>query len=202
MAPDYTADREVAALFPIENAVNSIDVKIIKKSACSNYITIIPISEPVLLRERNYFRLKTDDNISYRIQFDCTGNIYKGASIEDIGEGGIGVLVHAASGIVRGTGVKLSIELPQHNDAITIMGKVAHCSKSHRDARAYKIGIRFHNVKPQNMKAITDFIEQSRAGTRKSKRAHNSRFASSTEAPSIYYQYNSNFKSLDSIGPL
>jgi len=155
----YVTMKEVTILCPVRNGVCSIRARIIRQSLDGDYIAIVPISKPAVMQQRRSFRLKTGEDISYRIQFDSRGNIYKGAAIEDISDGGLGVLVHAANEIESGIKVKITIELSKHDEPIVIVGEVANCKKDNKFARAYRIGIKFTQIKEQDLHNIVTFIK-------------------------------------------
>ncbi|MDP2210110.1 MAG: PilZ domain-containing protein [Candidatus Aquicultor sp.] len=155
----YVTKKEVTILCPVRNGVCSMRARITRQTLDGDYIAITPIAKPAVMQQRRSFRLRTSEDIGYRIQFDSRGNIYKGAAIEDISDGGLGVLVHAAGEIESGTKVKITIELNKHDEPIVVLGEVANCKKHNKFARAYRVGIRFTHVKEQDLHNIVAFIK-------------------------------------------
>jgi len=144
--------------FPTEEGSCTVKIRVLRQSSDGRFIAITPINKPALRQQRQSLRLKPDENINFRIQFEGIGNIYRGITIEDISEGGLGVLVRTSREIEDGTQVKLFIELPKH-DLITILGEVANSSRYEKSSRMFRIGIRFTGIDRKNLNVITDYIK-------------------------------------------
>lgn len=143
--------------FPTDDGSCAVKVRVLKQSSDGMFIAIAPIDKPAFRQQRRSFRLKPDENISFRIQFEGIGNIYRGITIEDISEGGLGVLLRTSREIENGTQVKLFIELPKH-DLVTILGKVTNSSRYEKSPRIFRIGIRFTGINRKDLDVIAEYI--------------------------------------------
>ncbi|MCL6473316.1 MAG: PilZ domain-containing protein [Firmicutes bacterium] len=157
--PERITGRLAIATFAGENALCLVRVSIKGQSSNGTNVTIQIDGEPTYKQQRRHQRLKTDDTIIFRIQFDSNGNIYRGIKIEDISEGGLGVLIHTAGEIEKGTRARILIELAKR-EPIIILGEVTNCSKPGKSSRVYRIGIRFIDVKKEDLLYIANYVNR------------------------------------------
>jgi len=151
------AGKSINSQFPTEEGSCAVKIRVLKQSSDGMFIAVAPIDKPAFRQQRQSFRLKPEENINFRIQFEGIGNIYRGVTIEDISKGGLGVLVRTSREIENGTKVRLFIELPKH-DLITILGEVANSSRLDKSPRMFRIGIRFTGIDGKNLDTIADYI--------------------------------------------
>ncbi|HEY3374718.1 MAG TPA: PilZ domain-containing protein [Candidatus Aquicultor sp.] len=152
-------DRAVEVIFAEDMNASSMKLIVYKQSSDGTLIAVCPVGTPKPLPQRKHRRLKPSESINFRIQANTTGNIYKGAFVDDISEGGIGVIAYANSEITVGTSVHLIIEL-QADEHIIIAGTIVNCSKYEQLSKAYRIGIRFVGASEGDLKKLAAFIHQ------------------------------------------
>lgn len=71
-------------------------------------------------------------------------------------------MVYTGSQIERGSKVRLYVKLSKSEDPIVILGEIANCARHNQFLRGYRIGIRFTNIKAQDLKKITAYIAENR----------------------------------------
>ncbi len=135
------------------------------------YLALSPLENVVFLRHRRSIRIKTPENISYRVQFEGRSNIYKGIAVQDISRGGLGLLVYAASPIQEDIQARLEITLPRSNKQISAIGSVSHCIPHGNLPRMYRIGIQFTRISPHDKQTIAMYIDQHLNGPQGVKKA-------------------------------
>ena len=141
---------------------------LVEKSAENGrYIALSPSTNAQFLRRRRTIRIKAPENISYRIQFDGKSSIYKGIAVQDVGRGGIGLLVYAASPIQEGLRTQVEITIPKSNEQVAAVGKVSHCIPYGTQPRIFRIGIQFTTISPRDKQAISMYIDHHLARQRK-----------------------------------
>jgi c-di-GMP-binding flagellar brake protein YcgR len=124
------------------------------------YIALEPTSKAEFLRHRRSIRVKTKDDINYRVQFAGKSNIYKGIAVQDLGRGGIGLVVYAAGPIVERSRAEVRITLPGIPNNILAHGIVSHCIPFNDLPRTYRVGIQFTKISPTDQQLIALYIEQ------------------------------------------
>ncbi|MCL6473112.1 MAG: PilZ domain-containing protein [Firmicutes bacterium] len=124
------------------------------------YLALSPAENASFLRRRRSIRIKTPENIGYRVQFDGRSNIYKGVAVQDISLGGIGLLVYAASPIDEGSQAKVEITLPRTEEQVSVIGVISHCISYGNLPRMYRVGIQFTRVSPRDKQIIAVYIDQ------------------------------------------
>lgn len=136
-------------------------LRVVVKQHAENgvYLALSPIASAQLLKRRRAIRIKSSEDISYRVRFEGKSNIYKGIAVQDIGRGGVGLLVYAACPIQEGIQATVEIVLPQANEKVSAVGLVSHCTPYGNLPRMYRIGIRFTTVSPQDKQAIAVYID-------------------------------------------
>lgn len=139
-------------------------LRVVVKEAALNgeYLALMPAENAKFLRRRRSIRIRTWENISYRVQFDGKSNIYKGVAVEDIGRGGVGLLVYAAGPVEEGAPAKIKINLPGETDQVSATGVVTHCVTQENAPRMYRVGIKFTTISPRDQQTIAMYMQQSR----------------------------------------
>lgn len=153
----FIVGEELVAEFPTEEGACSVKIRITGQSENSSYISFAQVDRLTFEQKRETPRLRPDESVGFRIQFESIGNIYRGVTIEDISAGGIGVLVRSSREVEKGTRARLFIELPRH-DLITIYGEVMNCARSESSPRLYRIGLRFIKANPIDLKLISEYV--------------------------------------------
>jgi len=124
------------------------------------YLALSPESNIQFLRRRRMIRLKTPENIGYRVQFEGKSSIYKGIAVQDISRGGIGLLVYAASPIQEGSQAKIEISLARSSEQISALCAVTHCEPHGGLPRMYRIGLQFTLISPRDKQLVAMYIDQ------------------------------------------
>jgi len=124
------------------------------------YLALSPVSNAQFLRRRRMIRLKTPENIGYRVQFEGKSSIYKGIAVQDISRGGIGLLVYAASPIQEGSQAKIEISLSRGSEQISALGAVTHCEPHGNLPRMYRVGLQFTLISPRDKQLVAMYIDQ------------------------------------------
>lgn len=140
----------------------SLKVVIKDHAERGKYLALAPMANAEFLRRRRSIRVKTWEDISYRVQFEGKSNIYKGVAVEDIGRGGIGLLVYAAGPVQEGVEAKIRVNLPGVREQVLAGGIVSHCIAQENLPRMYRIGIRFTKISPRDQQTIAVYIDQAR----------------------------------------
>ncbi|NCO65153.1 PilZ domain-containing protein [Candidatus Aquicultor secundus] len=138
-------------------------LRVVIKQQADNcaYLALSPIASAQILKRRRAIRIKSADDISYRVRFEGKSNIYKGIAVQDIGRGGVGLLVYAASPIQEGMQAEIEIVLPQASEKACATGSVSYCIQHGNLARMYRIGIRFTTISPRDKQMIAMYIDSS-----------------------------------------
>ena len=136
---------------------------VVKESVLgAEYLALTPAENAKFLRRRRSVRIRTWENISYRVQFDGKSNIYKGVAVEDLGRGGIGLLVYAAGPVEQGVSAQIKINLPGESEQLAASGEVTHCIAQDNMPRMYRVGIKFVTISPRDQQTIAMYMEQTR----------------------------------------
>lgn len=162
-------DGAVSAMVFIPTARDLCVFKVSIKQMAENgmYLALTPTTTPEFLRHRRSVRVKTHDDISYRVQFDGKSNIYKGIAVQDIGRGGIGLVVYAAGPIPEKSHAEVKVSFPKLNEQVSAQGVVSHCIPYGSMPRTYRVGIQFTKISPSHQQAIAMYIESAAKATRR-----------------------------------
>jgi len=166
--PEFEFAESQMVFIPTARDLCSLRVAIKEWAEGGRYLALAPVGNAEFLRRRRSIRIKTWEDINYRVQFEGKSNIYKGVAVEDIGRGGIGLLVYAAGPVHEGVHTKVRINLPGISDQVSAIGVVSHCLAQENLPRMYRVGIRFTRISPRDQQAIAMYIDQARK-TEKSK---------------------------------
>lgn len=160
--PEYEPAESQVVFIPTARDFCSLRVFIKGWSEQGGYIALAPAANAEFLRQRRSVRIKASEDINYRVQFEGKSSIYKGVSVEDIGRGGIGLLVYAASSIPEGVQATVKISIPRANGQVLATGVVSYCIEHGNAPRMYRIGIKFTKISPRDQQTIAMYIDQAR----------------------------------------
>lgn len=153
------AGREINVVFAEDINAALVKLNVLKHSTSGDLIAVVPVGEPEQLQTRQHPRIKPDGSICFRLQVNATGNIYRGAFVEDISQGGIGVIVYTSGEIRRGTAINLIMELSK-GESLSVAGKVMNCSQYDKLNRTYRVGILYTDSNLPNLQKIAAFVQQ------------------------------------------
>ncbi len=146
---------------PATRDLCSLRVVVKQQAGDCAYIALSPIARAQILKRRRAIRIKSAEDISYRVRFEGKSNIYKGIAVQDIGRGGVGLLVYAASPVAEGMQAEVEISLPQASEKVSATGSVSYCIPHGNLPRMYRIGIQFTAISPQDKQTIAMYIDSS-----------------------------------------
>jgi hypothetical protein len=163
---DVVGEHEVSespmVYIPTTRDLCSLKVVVKESVLGAEYLALMPAENARFLRRRRSIRIRTWENINYRVQFDGKSNIYKGVAVEDLGRGGIGLLVYAAGPVETGASAQIKIDLPGVSEQLAASGEVTHCIAQEQMPRMYRVGIKFASISPRDQQTIAMYMERLR----------------------------------------
>lgn len=158
--PDIKYGSTVMVFVPTARDLCLFKARVEQMAEDGTYLALTPTTNAEFLRHRRSVRVKTRDDLSYRIQFAGKSSIYKGIAVQDIGRGGIGLIVYAAGPIPEKVQTEVRIVFPGTTGSVVAQGAVSHCVPYGGLPRTYRVGIKFTMISPTDQQIIAMYIDR------------------------------------------
>jgi len=156
---------EVGSLLVITRVIGrgeyNIPVKVTSISSKAQVITLQHVEEVVLIERRNYERVRAGSNVRVKLQFDGMGSsMYKSLRVQDIGGGGVSIIIRSRNPVSRGQYVNLTIDFMSSQNRVSARGKVVHCTYQKNDeSHEYILGIQFVGISAEDRAKVINYVE-------------------------------------------
>ncbi len=145
---------------PADEGSCIIPVKITGISEKGEIVAVMPIGKAQRVQRRVFPRIRTENNIQLKLQFDRYNSRYKSLRVYDISGGGVGVTIYSKNPIDVGQQARIEIELFNRTNRINAAGKVIHCTLRNSSTREYLLGIKFTEISEIDQQRIIEYVTE------------------------------------------
>lgn len=145
---------------PTDEGSCVIPVKVTAISDKGEIIATTPIGKPQRVQRRVFPRIKIDNNIQMKIQFDRYNSRYKSLKVYDVSGGGVGATIYSKNPIEVGQLARLEMELSNRQNKINAIGKVVHCTMRGSSTSEYLLGFKFVEISELDQQRIIEYVTE------------------------------------------
>lgn len=158
----YLRDIEVGGLITIVRPTDEgsclMPTKVAAISDKGEILALTQFGRVQRVERRVFPRVRIENGIQLKLQFDRFNSRYKSMRVYDISGGGVGISIYAKNPIETRQIARIDIEMFGRQNRISAVGRVVHCTLRNESSREYLLGIQFIEISEDDQQKIIDYV--------------------------------------------